>query len=181
MLYVNLAFLVRQQLPRVQFMEKCFVDRVVIFSVLSRDYVAMINFTSSMIAISTIVSKKLNTRHRKNSKENASWVMTLLFHHGLTLSLRLISGSALCGNKSCRAKLGLYALLKEHPEHPPVYPLKCKAVKIRQTQNDRNNNPILIKSQWKQIPFHIPTFQETQRETEDIFYDALDYVPSLSD
>lgn len=85
-------------------------------------------------------------------------------------------GVALCGNKSCRNPIGRCGILKLKIGDRPIYPLKCRSVKIRENLREKNENPIVMKSQWKQIPFQIRNFfeDEEKKADDEIFYDASD-------
>ena len=83
------------------------------------------------------------------------------------------TGKALCGNKSCRADLGCITRLKENPTTSPIYPLKCRSIKIRQVNQTTGAEKIILKSKWKDMPFTFPPFQHSSVH-HDVFYDALD-------
>ena len=83
-------------------------------------------------------------------------------------------GTASCGNKSCRAKLGLINKLKDYPRLGSIYPLKCKSVKIKQTDLVSGEVTMLLKSQWKQMPFSVALFTNETTQADEVFYDACD-------
>ena len=88
----------------------------------------------------------------------------------------LVLGYALCGNKSCRSEIGRYVILKLKRKTRPIYPLRCRSVKIRQNHSDKDEKSMLMKTQWKLMPFYIPPLVDDEGETddEDFFYDATD-------
>jgi hypothetical protein len=88
----------------------------------------------------------------------------------------MFEGKALCGNKSCRTELGCIQTLNDHPEISPIYPLKCKSIKIKQIDKESRNERILLEKHWTKMPFNFPLLLEDlhTNNDDDIFYDAYD-------
>jgi hypothetical protein len=88
----------------------------------------------------------------------------------------MFEGKALCGNKSCRTELGCIQTLNDHPEIGPIYPLKCKSIKIKQIDKESRNEKILLEKHWIKMPFNFPLFLEDlhTNNDDDIFYDTYD-------
>jgi len=88
------------------------------------------------------------------------------------------SGKALCGNKSCRAELGRIVTFKDHPQIPPIYPLKCASVRILRIDEETKKEEIISKKQWTAMPFEIVTFDDLDSvNNTEVFYDAYENFP----
>ena len=151
------------------------VEPVDICSDHSHKCVSTFTIISLMITSSTIASKRKSSLRWKNITGPLTLVISS--HRRLRFnsshSLFVYAGKALCGNKSCRADLGCITRLKDNPNMPPIYPLKCRSIKIRQLDQTTGAEKIILKSKWKDMPFSIPPFEHSSVH-HDVFYDALD-------
>ncbi len=149
------------------------------YLVILHDFVNTETLILLMIMISINVSKKKSHMNDGNMWKLQLLVISNLFRTFIKILVFICKGKALCGSKNCRAELGCIQILKDHPKISPIYPLKCLSIKIRQIQKDNEKPTIILKNQWKKMPFKIPSLELLcTNNNDDIFYDADDILPS---
>lgn len=125
-----------------------------------------------------------NRIEEKLSPERKEYVKTFVTGNSFIFSkdnrnyfLSFCKGQTLCGNKNCRAELGCIQVSKDCLKLDPIYPLKCQSIKIKYVEKVNGQETIILKRQWKQMPFKIPPFEiEDAQNSDDIFYDAYEVI-----